>query len=64
MDDRLVEMVNGAACARGEKELMSEVIIEAFQRVKAGIVECATYPTGAPTLKGLYEIAAELQGET
>jgi hypothetical protein len=59
----IVEMVNGAAQARGDVELTTEAIVEAFGRVEAGIVECARYPSGAPTLTGLYEIAAEIQGE-
>ena len=54
------EMVNGAATARGEPVLPENVIEEAYSRVKIGIAECHKYPTGEPSLKGIYEIAKEL----
>jgi hypothetical protein len=57
----IVDIVNGAAKARGEPPLSSESIEEAVDRVESGIADCDRYPTGAPCLKGLYEIAKELE---
>lgn len=56
----IVDMVNGAARARGEPELDPKAIEEASERVESGMADCPRYPTGAPSLKGLYEIAKEL----
>ena len=64
MDQKLVEMAEGAAKARGEIPVPREFIIKALQKIETGDVDIERYPTGQPSLKGIFKLAAELQAET
>ncbi len=53
-------LVENAANARGEPEIPREFIVEAMCKIERGEEEVVLYPTGAPSLKGVYDIAARL----
>jgi hypothetical protein len=59
----LVELVEKAAKARGETTVPRDYIVEALERLQCGELQVERYPGGAPSLKGVYEIANRLYTE-
>ncbi len=60
MNNELVTIVEQAAQARGNPTVSREYIIKALERIECGEEKVVKYPTGAPSLKGIYEIAVKL----
>ncbi|HZS43194.1 MAG TPA: hypothetical protein VFA52_03185 [Candidatus Paceibacterota bacterium] len=58
---RMVEFVNGAALARQQPTLPHDYIVEALERIDKGKEKAKKYPTGSPSLKDTYDVAARLQ---
>ncbi|HWB34253.1 MAG TPA: hypothetical protein VG753_02975 [Candidatus Paceibacterota bacterium] len=56
------EMVEAAARQRGDMEVPRPFIIEAIDRIKQGLEQSEHYPSGQPTLIGIYKVAVQLQG--
>lgn len=63
MPPSLAELVEGAAQARNEPAVARQHIEDALRRIEAGQEEVAKYPTGKPTLKGVYDLATKLEAE-
>lgn len=59
----LIGLVEQAAEARGEPTIPREFVVEALQRIELGKESVRRYPTGAPSLKGVYDIASKLHRE-
>ena len=59
----LTQIVEDAATLREEPSIPRKFIEKALSRIDNGLeledVEC--YPTGEPTLKGIYQVAARLE---
>lgn len=63
-DTEIIELVEGAALARKEPKIPRDFITEALERVNSGKEIVERYPTGAPSLKGVYNIASRLYKES
>ena len=64
MVNTLVTLVEGAAIARGEEIIHRDFIVEALERVEKGKEIVQRYPTGAPSLKEVYDVALRLYNES
>ncbi len=61
-DMEYVELVEDTARARGDKAILRKFILAAIQGIETGEEDVDRYPiTNAPSLKGVYEIAARLE---
>lgn len=61
MNQELIALIEQAAQARGEKPLIPrDFIAKALRRIENGEEEAEKYPTGAPSLKSVYDIAVKL----
>ncbi len=56
--DRFIHLVEIAARWRGEAELPRERIEQALMRAMSDEAKVRRYPSGMPSLKGVYDIAA------
>ena len=63
MDPELVEFVEATAKARKEPPVARQYIEEALRRIDAKEEGVSRYPSGSPSLKGIYNIAARLESE-
>jgi hypothetical protein len=63
-ENSLAELVEDAAKARNDAKVPREYINDALNRIERGQTEVERYPTGHPTLKGVYGIALELYKST
>jgi hypothetical protein len=54
-------LVEGSAEARGNPPVERRFITEALQRIADKLEVVPRYPTGSPTLKGIYDIATRLE---
>ena len=59
--ETLIQLVQEAAVARGEPRLHERFIKLALTRIERGEEAVEQYPTGRPSLKGVYDIASRLQ---
>ncbi len=59
-----IDLVERAAQARDEPPVPRQYIEEALRRIDAGQEEVTRYPMGAPSLKGVYDIAVTLASLT
>ena len=59
----MIELVEGTAKFRNDPAVPRDFITEALERIEAGQEKVSRYPTGAPTLKGVYEVAARMYRE-
>jgi hypothetical protein len=62
--DELVELVEGAAKARGDTPVPRRFIKEALQRIERNEEQVTRYLAGAPSLIEVYEIAMRLESES
>ncbi|MFA6295307.1 MAG: hypothetical protein WC666_02690 [Candidatus Paceibacterota bacterium] len=62
-NSQIIEAVEGAAKIRGDLPLPRDFISEALERVNSGKEIVLRYPTGRPSLKGVYDIALRLYNE-
>lgn len=61
MIQELIALIEQSAKARGEEPLVPrKFIAKALEKIENGGEEVEKYPTGAPSLKGVYEIAVKL----
>jgi len=60
MVNPLAELVEGAARNRRDSVVPRDYIIEAIELVESGNEKVTTYPTGIPTLQGIYDLASRL----
>ena len=58
----LISLVEAAAQARNQPPVPRQFIEEALRRINAGEEEVSRYPMGSPSLRGIYDIAARLEG--
>jgi len=64
VDKEMMELVEKAAEARGDCFVPREFIVKALCKIERGEVEVERYSmTGAPSLKGVYNLALELWQE-
>jgi len=61
--NRLIKLVEEVAIERGDESVPRDYIVEALEKIELGDIEVKRYPTGLPTLKGVYEIASKLYKE-
>lgn len=61
IDKSLVELAEKSALARAGIPIAREYIEEAIMLIESGEEEVVRYPSGQPSLKGIYEIAARLE---
>lgn len=64
MDQELVILVEKAAETRGEISIPREHIIKALEKIEDGGEQVERYPSGSPSLKGVFNIATKLHAET
>lgn len=57
----MTKMVEGAAQARNEPPVARKHIEEALRRIDAGKETVQVYPSGRPSLKAVYDVAARLE---
>lgn len=57
----LIDLVEQAAGARNEPPVPRRYIEEALRRINDGQEKVPQYPTGSPSLKGVYDIAVKLE---
>lgn len=58
--ESFVILVRQAAKIRGEVLVPEEYIKKALEKIESGEEKVMKYPTGTPSLKGVYEIAVKL----
>ncbi|MEK7583763.1 MAG: hypothetical protein AAB490_00830 [Patescibacteria group bacterium] len=63
MSKELIDLIEGAAQARGEMPVPREYIVLALTRIAEGAESVETYPLGSPSLKGAFDVAARLYAE-
>ncbi len=63
VDQALVSLVEGAAKARGDEAVPEQFIKEALRRIEAGDEKVGKYPTGQPSLRGVFVIALRIKNE-
>jgi hypothetical protein len=63
IDPDIVSLVEKAAQTRGDKEIPKEFIIKALEKINLREKDVPRYPGGRPSLKAVYEFAAELMQE-
>ncbi len=64
MDEKLLNMILGAAKMRREPVVVPREFIEAaHERILNGEYEVYRYPSGMPSVKDIYEVAAALYAE-
>lgn len=63
MDQKFIELVEGAAKARDEMPVPRKFIVQAIGKISCGEVEVGRYPLGSPTLKSVFDVAEGLESE-
>lgn len=56
----LINLIMEAAQSRGDREVSEKYIEKALVMIDSGEMKVAMYPTGFPSLKGVYDLALEL----
>ena len=62
-NSKMIELVEVAAQVRHDPKVPQDFIFEALERVNRGQEVVEEYPLGAPSLKGIYDIATRLYSE-
>lgn len=64
IQQELIALVRDSAKARNEPPVPRQYIIEALRRIETEQEKVMHYPTGAPSLKAVYDIATRLESES
>ena len=59
----LIELIEKSAKARGESFVPRDYIVEALEKIENGEIDVERYPTGVPSLKGVYAAAQKIYEE-
>jgi hypothetical protein len=63
MNPEFIDLVEKAAKMRGEEPVPRDFISEALEKIEKGEEKVEMYPTGAPSLRGISDLARRIQRE-
>lgn len=63
MHKEFIELVEGAAKARGEASIPREYIVDALEIIERKEADAERYPGGVPSMKDVFDLAVQLKSE-